>query len=89
VLELSITVYFKVIYFIIFFFLDLHFLGGGGHGGMGFPGFPLIPPQWLEASYLTFWPEYLRRPPHLDMCKLPPPPAVPPPTSDPHSPKSK
>ncbi|KAL1122027.1 hypothetical protein AAG570_003433 [Ranatra chinensis] len=76
----------------------MHYFGGG-HGG-GFHGFPLVGAHhWLDASYLAFWPEYLRRPPPppldlaklppppaaLDICKLPPPPTLP--TPSPHSPK--
>ncbi|XP_054268502.1 segmentation protein Runt-like isoform X2 [Macrosteles quadrilineatus] len=39
----------------------------------GFGPFSLIPPQWLDATYMSYaWPEYFRRP--QDLCKLPPPP---------------
>ncbi|XP_046675088.1 segmentation protein Runt-like isoform X2 [Homalodisca vitripennis] len=42
------------------------------HGG-GFGPFSLLPPQWLDATYMSYaWPEYFRRP--QDLCKLPPPP---------------
>ncbi|KAE8572977.1 segmentation protein Runt [Halyomorpha halys] len=41
-------------------------------------GFSLLPPGWLDAAYLSaYWPEYMRRPMH-DLCKLPPPPPLPP-----------
>ncbi|XP_039282888.1 segmentation protein Runt-like [Nilaparvata lugens] len=66
----------------------------GQHPG-AFGPFAMLPPQWLDATYLSYaWPEYFRRPPTAasdlyklpptaapDLCKLPPPPggAVPPP----------
>uniref|UniRef100_A0A1B6CZY6 Runt domain-containing protein n=1 Tax=Clastoptera arizonana TaxID=38151 RepID=A0A1B6CZY6_9HEMI len=38
-----------------------------------FGPFSLIPPQWLDATYMSYaFPEYFRRP--NDFCKLPPPP---------------
>lgn len=45
----------------------------GGYPGFG--PFAMVPPQWLDAAYMSYaWPEYFRRPTSTDLCKLPVPP---------------
>ncbi|KAL0275110.1 UNVERIFIED_CONTAM: hypothetical protein PYX00_003072 [Menopon gallinae] len=45
----------------------------GGYPGFG--PFAMVPPQWLDAAYMSYaWPEYFRRPTSTDLCKLPIPP---------------
>lgn len=55
-------------------FTDFHYLASQHPA---FSPFAMLPPQWLDATYLSYaWPEYFRRP--HDLCKLPPPPPGPP-----------
>ena len=66
-------------YSFFFFVSDFHYLGGQHPGPFG--PFSLLPPQWLDPTYVSYaWPEYFRRP--VDLCKLPPPPLC-------HLPKGK
>ncbi|KAF6207566.1 hypothetical protein GE061_016013 [Apolygus lucorum] len=54
---------------------NFHYMTAG-QNGVAFGGFSLLPPHWLDAAYLSsYWSaDYLRRP-HLELCKLPPPPS--------------
>lgn len=54
-------------------FADFGYGLAGGYPGFG--PFAMVPPQWLDAAYMSYaWPEYFRRPTSADLCKLPVPP---------------
>lgn len=54
-------------------FADFGYGLTGGYPGFG--PFAMVPPQWLDAAYMSYaWPEYFRRPTSTDLCKLPIPP---------------
>lgn len=36
----------------------------------GFSPFSMLPSQWLDAAYMSYWPEYFRQPSSQQLCKL-------------------
>ncbi|CAH1408017.1 unnamed protein product [Nezara viridula] len=49
---------------------SFHYMASGG-SPLTLGGFSLLPPGWLDAAYLSaYWPEYMRRHPAMDLCKI-------------------